>query len=129
MCNIIAGMLMYFKEHKHDEWVGTILLSGGQVCVLVVFNAVFAHVYACMYVYMCARVYSMRIRIYLCLHVQVLHRPSKKEGYCFKFAHPFRHAIHAQKVPTRFLTYYQCILRVVCLYTPTCVYSSSRFMY
>ena len=24
-------MLMYFKESKHDDWVGTILLSGGQV--------------------------------------------------------------------------------------------------
>ena len=49
---------MYFKEAKHDDWLGTILLSGGQV----------------------------------------MHRPSKKDGYCFKFVHPLRHAIHAQKV-------------------------------
>ena len=49
---------MYFKEAKHDDWLGTILLSGGQI----------------------------------------MHRPSKKDGYCFKFVHPLRHAIHAQKV-------------------------------
>eukprot|EP00730_Choanoeca_flexa_P000406 TRINITY_DN10186_c0_g2_i1.p1 TRINITY_DN10186_c0_g2~~TRINITY_DN10186_c0_g2_i1.p1 ORF type:complete len:807 (+),score=217.60 TRINITY_DN10186_c0_g2_i1:48-2468(+) len=58
-CELRHGMLLLYKEDKHDVWMGTIMLSGGMV----------------------------------------LERPSRKEGYVFKFSHPLRAAIHAPRGP------------------------------
>eukprot|EP01147_Barroeca_monosierra_P006354 gene6354-9280_t len=58
-CELRHGMLIMYKEDKHDAWMDTILLSGGLV----------------------------------------IERPSRKEGFTFKFSHPLKQSIHAPRGP------------------------------
>nr|XP_023692546.1 oxysterol-binding protein-related protein 8 isoform X2 [Paramormyrops kingsleyae] len=58
-CVLKPGVLLIYKTHKSDQWVGTVLLS------------------AC----------------------ELIERPSKKDGFCFKLFHPLEQSIWAVKGP------------------------------
>ncbi|XP_018621109.1 oxysterol-binding protein-related protein 8-like isoform X4 [Scleropages formosus] len=58
-CVLKPGVLLIYKTHKNDQWVGTVLLN------------------AC----------------------ELIERPSKKDGFCFKLFHPLEQSIWAVKGP------------------------------
>ena len=83
-------MLLLFKEDRHEIWMGTILLSGGMVSAATASTAAVAPSPPPL-----APDTSPLPASFL---RQVMERPSRKEGFTFKFQHPLRAAIHAARV-------------------------------